>query len=71
MTVPLDKPPPASKAAYLLQTLREPHPSFRPKRKGEITKEGLERIKEEYHHRCATCGSKEGESNINLSCKLS
>ncbi len=60
---PPDKPPPPGKAPYLLQTLQEPHPSFRPGRKGEITEEEFERIKEEYHHRCATCGSKEGESN--------
>ncbi len=60
---PPDKPPPPGKAAYLLLTLEKPHPSFRPGRKGKVIQEDFEEIKKKYDYRCATCGSREGESN--------
>ncbi len=60
---PTGKPPPRGKAAYLLLTLEEPHPSLRSKREGKIAQEDFEEIKKKYDYRCATCGSKEGESN--------
>jgi len=57
---PPQKPPPPE-SAYLLVSLEEPHPAFRPKR---VALEGFESIKAAYDFRCATCGSKEGEENF-------
>ncbi|GBC91491.1 hypothetical protein HRbin14_02262 [bacterium HR14] len=53
----------APKNAYRLVTLEKPHPSWRPRRQKA---EGVdfESIKQQYSHRCAICGSKEGEAHL-------
>jgi len=51
---------------YLLVSLEKVYPNFTNQRRncnldGE---EGWEELKKQYNYRCATCGSKEGESNL-------
>jgi len=50
------------KGAYKLLSLKEPHPSWRPKRQ-QAGKLDFEELKRKYGYRCVTCGSKEGEEN--------
>jgi len=51
-----------SSGEYQLITLEKPYPGFIPE---GLEVDGWEKLKELYDFRCATCGSKEGESNIN------
>jgi hypothetical protein len=60
--LPEDKPPPNS-SAYLLVSLKLPHPAFVPNRRSSADTE-FETVKQRYGYRCATCGSKEGEANL-------
>jgi len=49
---------------YKLKTLENVYPKFKNQHR-MITKYDFEKIKEMYDYRCATCGSKEGEPNLN------
>ncbi len=49
-------------SAYKLETLEKPHPSWRPRRQARETID-FERLKQQYGHRCVTCGSREGEES--------
>ncbi len=50
---------------YLLKNINEPYPSFKIlKRTETLNANTWEELKNIYNNRCATCGSKEGESNF-------
>jgi hypothetical protein len=49
-------------SAYQLVTLSQPYPGFDSARRIETG--DFEEIKEQYHHRCATCGSQEGQPHL-------
>lgn len=49
---------------YKLITLEEPYPGFRGGRIGQVKDQYWEELKKRYGYRCATCGSKEGESHL-------
>lgn len=50
---------------YMLKTIEEPYPSFKQlKRTESLNASSWEELKMMYYYRCATCGSKEGESNF-------
>ncbi|MCS6919104.1 MAG: hypothetical protein NZM28_04985 [Fimbriimonadales bacterium] len=63
--LPEDNPPPRGRRTcyYLLRTLKEPHPAFVAQRR-LVSDTDFEEIKRRYDYRCATCGSREGESNL-------
>lgn len=48
---------------YKLITLEEAYPGFMQERRNSDSLD-WERLKEKYNYRCATCGSREGESNF-------
>lgn len=53
-----------SAGEYMLKTVNEPYPSFKNMKRTEtLTATNFEDLKKSYGHRCATCGSKEGELN--------
>lgn len=56
--------PPPKGDSYLLVTLEEPHPAFVPKRRLSNADSDFETVKQKYDYRCATCGSREGETNL-------
>lgn len=50
---------------YMLKTVEEPYPSYKPLKRTESLNAGSwEELKSMYNYRCATCGSKEGEKNF-------
>jgi len=49
---------------YQLVSLEKPYPAYRVKRREGITHTDFEDLKRKYNFRCATCGSKEGESTF-------
>jgi hypothetical protein len=50
---------------YLLKSISEPYPSFKIlKRTESLNASSWEELKSMYNNRCATCGSKEGETNF-------
>lgn len=60
--IPENNPPP-DRSSYLLVSLETPHPAFVPSRR-EGDDANFEEIKRRYGYRCATCGSKENETNL-------
>lgn len=49
---------------YMLKTIEEPYPSYKNlKRTESLNANSWTELKKIYNYRCATCGSKEGESN--------
>lgn len=50
---------------YMLKTISEPYPSYKNlKRTESLNAHNFTELKKMYNYRCATCGSKEGESNF-------
>ncbi|NVM19612.1 MAG: hypothetical protein HWN80_18055 [Candidatus Lokiarchaeota archaeon] len=50
---------------YQLISLKEHYPKFtHMRRESNVSEDEWEQLKKHYDHRCATCGSKEGELNI-------
>ena len=50
---------------YMLKTIKEPYPSYQKlKRTEKLNANSWEELKKIYNNRCATCGSKEGKSNL-------
>ena len=51
------------KGSYKLISLEKPHPDFKQERREGFSGD-FEAIKKAYDYRCATCGSKEGQSHL-------
>ena len=50
---------------YMLKTIKEPYPSYKNlKRTETLNASSWDELKKIYNYRCATCGSKEGETNF-------
>jgi hypothetical protein len=49
---------------YQLLSLEKPYPAYRVRRREGIPHSDFENLKRQYNFRCATCGSKEGESTF-------